>query len=575
MIDVAIYNSDKHSQTRHEGLVAVVAAPEGWRTTEPSTPLTTVGRIECILSEGEYTIAIDCNHARVARTFELVSRGTRFRLSGRVLLQIGETYVELVDPRLAAVSEPPLEGLSSGEFGNRRDTNTGGLAPATVARWFEALATLHRWPANCHEFYDSAARFVVDPVGLEGAIILRANERGGWNIVASYLPHPELGVAYPRELVDQAARERRTLFQSLNDCGHAVVLSPLSSDSGEIVGMVCGYRSTHAANGRRGIRYLEAHLVELLAQSVSSGLARLEADAVAARQRVALEQRFSPTIAAEVELNAQMLDVAEREVTVQFADLRGFSTLCTKLSASDTYQILGEVLDMLTNIVLEQEGTLIDYYGDGLAAMWNAPLDQPRHAALACRAALAMQDSLQTLSNCWKHLIDAPLALGIGIHTGRAHVGNIGSSRQQKYGPRGTTVNLASRLEQATKLVEAPIVVTREVVSQLVGEATEYRLCQAQLAGSDRPIDLFALLPPNPTARTIAAISQYEQALTNFEGGELDAARELLRAMEPASEIPTRFLLTEIDREYHRRFGRRANDQRSSLDPQVISLSAK
>lgn len=575
MIDIAIYNSDQHTQTRHAGLVAVVSTPNGWRTVEPPDLPASAGRIECVPSASGYTITVDCPHARFARTLEPLPRGMRIRLAGRALLQVGDSFLELIDPNNALANEPPLEGLSSDEFGKRRDPQTNGPAPATIARWFEALATLHRWPANCREFYENAARFVVDPVGLDGAMILRRNDASDWNIVASHLPYPELAVTYIRELVDQAARERRTLFQSLNDQGHAMVLSPLTGETGDVVGMVYGYRSTHSTNGRRGVRYLEAHLVELLAQSVSCGLSRLDADANAARQRVTLEQRFSPTVAAEIELDTLKLEATEREVTVLFADLRGFSTICTQLSASDTYQMLGDVLDTLTNIVLENGGTLIDYYGDGLAAMWNAPLDQPRHVALACETALAMQEALDSLSSRWEHLLAAPLALGVGIHTGPAQVGNIGSHRQHKYGPRGTTVNLASRLEQATKRVEAPIVVTREVVSQLAGDAIVYRLCQAQLAGLAQPIDLFALLPPSTTAVTLAAIPQYEAALAAFEDGNLEAAKEVLEAIETTAELPMQFLLSEIRREHHRRLGRRVGDERTNGDSQVISLSAK
>jgi class 3 adenylate cyclase len=225
--------------------------------------------------------------------------------------------------------------------------------------------------------------------------------------------------------------------------------------------------------------------------------------------------------------------------------------------------------------VLEHGGTLIDYYGDGLAAMWNAPLDQPRHVPLACQTALAMQEALASLSDRWEHLLAAPLALGVGIHTGPAQVGNIGSSRQHKYGPRGTTVNLASRLEQATKRVEMPIIVTQDVVSQLTGEAIEYRVCQAQLAGIEQPIALFALLPPHADSETLAAVARYEKALVNFELGDFEEAKTLLLGVQESSCLPTRFLLTEIDHEHHRRLGRRAGDERTTGDSQVISLSAK
>ena len=100
---------------------------------------------------------------------------------------------------------------------------------------------------------------------------------------------------------------------------------------------------------------------------------------------------------------------------------------------------MGDVMNALTAAVMDLDGVVIDYYGDGLAAMWNAPVDQPEHPEWACRAALRMIDSLPAVQTKWAHLLVDELRLGIGVHTGLAQVGNAGSSRRTKYGPRGAT----------------------------------------------------------------------------------------------------------------------------------------
>ncbi len=393
-------------------------------------------------------------------------------------------------------------------------------------------------------------------------ILRRCN--GEWQIVASHLPCPHFGVSFDRQLVEQAANQRQTLFHAGHGEGLSVVLSPLLDQQRNVTGVVYGYRVMHHDNGRRGVRYLEAQLIELLAQSVSGGMMRLADEANTARQRVAYEQAFAPGVAALVELDAAALKGREGEVTVLFADLRGFAALCERLATADTYAVLGGVMDALTAAVMNHHGTLIDYYGDGLAAMWNAPVDQPHHVRLACRSAFDMLSAVPVVSQEWKHLLDTPLELGIGIHTGLAQVGNIGSAQRLKYGPRGSTVNLASRLERSTRSIGMPLVVTREVVDQLDGEFIGIRVCEAELAGIERPVDLFAVRRHHCDPVAERAAMCYEEALALYEAGELELASQRLQSIGVAEGFPTDFLEREIGRERLRRLGRRAGDLRAT-----------
>ena len=118
-----------------------------------------------------------------------------------------------------------------------------------------------------------------------------------------------------------------------------------------------------------------------------------------------------------------------------FCDLRDFSGVSERLGASITYRLLSDLMDRLTDCVFAHLGVIVDYFGDGLCAMWNAPIDQPDHADRACQAALDMLRDLPKLDRHWQSVTGGYVQLGIGIHTGSTLVGNAGSRRRMKYGP--------------------------------------------------------------------------------------------------------------------------------------------
>jgi len=168
--------------------------------------------------------------------------------------------------------------------------------------------------------------------------------------------------------------------------------------------------------------------------------------------------------------------------------------------------------------------------------MWNAPTDQPDHSLLASRAALAMQAELPGLNETWSEHVGEPLRVGIGLHRGTALVGNAGSRRRMKYGPRGHVVNLASRVESATKRLGVTTLVTDTVRAALGDELPLRRMGRARMAGIDELVGLYQLgsaadeVTGEAHARALEFFetSRYEQAISSGGGVEPDAALSLL-----------------------------------------------
>jgi adenylate cyclase len=277
------------------------------------------------------------------------------------------------------------------------------------------------------------------------------------------------------------------------------------------------------------------------------------------------------------QLNTGFVRTEQREVTMLFADMRGFTELAASLETVPIVcELLGHLMDYLTEAVVHQHGQIVDYYGDGLMAMWNAPTNQPEHANLACRAALEMLRLLPEVTADWTGLIDSDLRLGIGVHTANVQVGNAGSKHHVKYGPRGPSVHVASRIEAATKELRVPFVATRSTIKQLSADFTANRVCRASLPGLRRPVDLFAVQDTAIAASQADVWRRYGEALTFFEDGHYRQAANVLANIEPASDaVPAQFLIEQTERELNRELRRRSTDQPAAERKGVVTITAK
>ncbi|MEM1287072.1 MAG: adenylate/guanylate cyclase domain-containing protein [Pseudomonadota bacterium] len=154
------------------------------------------------------------------------------------------------------------------------------------------------------------------------------------------------------------------------------------------------------------------------------------------------------------------LEGEKRPITVMFMDVRGFTARSETMEPPAAVELLNGLLDPLSQIVLSEEGTIDKFMGDGMMAFWNAPVDQPDHAIRAVRAGRQMVDWLDARNMTLPE--DHRLRIGIGIHTGDAFVGNMGSTRRFAYSAIGDTVNLASRVEGLAGSTLSPLLVTNE-----------------------------------------------------------------------------------------------------------------
>src|SRR5262249_49932542 len=146
-----------------------------------------------------------------------------------------------------------------------------------------------------------------------------------------------------------------------------------------------------------------------------------------------------------------------------------------------TVEWIRHVMEVLSECVLEHGGVVVNYIGDELMAMWGAPKEQPDHALLACRAALDMLARLPLLNERWHPVLREPMGLGVGVNSGKAGVGDIGSKAKFVYGPLGNTVNLASRVQGATKYLKTPLLITGATRATLGEEFAVRRLCDVKV----------------------------------------------------------------------------------------------
>jgi adenylate cyclase len=183
-----------------------------------------------------------------------------------------------------------------------------------------------------------------------------------------------------------------------------------------------------------------------------------------------------------------------REITVLFADVRGFTTLSERIGPERSVETLNELFSGMVEVLFRHGGTLDKFLGDGLMALFGAPLSQPDHAARACRAAIEMMARLEDLNVEFAAAGRPTLAIGIGVHTGEAVVGFIGDvERRLDYTAIGDTVNLASRLQGQTKELGASIVVSAETARQ-AGDAFALRpLGEVRVRGRNEPVGVYAL----------------------------------------------------------------------------------
>jgi len=269
------------------------------------------------------------------------------------------------------------------------------------------------------------------------------------------------------------------------------------------------------------------------------------------RQQAVIGQFLSPVViqALRGEDAEAALAPRQAEVTVMFCDLRGFSRESER-SADHLLELLGRVsraLGVVTRHIRQCDGVVGDFQGDAVMGFWGWPMADGRPISQACRAALNIRAELENV----RRADDDPLAgfqLGIGLATGTAVAGKIGTVDQVKMTVLGPVVNLAARLEGMTKQLQAPILIDQRTADYVrehfdPSQARCRRVAVVRPAGMEQPVEVAELLPPAgefPALRD-EHLADYEEALTHFLAGRWSEAFEKLHDV-PATDRVKDFL---------------------------------
>lgn len=227
----------------------------------------------------------------------------------------------------------------------------------------------------------------------------------------------------------------------------------------------------------------------------------MQAETERARVRSAFSHYLSPSLVEQLAADPSKLKLGgeTRDITMLIADVRGFSRLSEGMAADEVIAFVNSVFTPMTDIILEERGTIDKFMGDAVMAFWNAPLADSAHGAQALRAALRMMTRLDELNRQWA--ADAALRgveyrqvrMGIGVNTGPCSVGNVGSPQRVNYSIIGDPVNTASRLEESTKIFGAPILCGEETAKLAKGFAL-LEIGNQALRGKDRTERMFAVV---------------------------------------------------------------------------------
>ena len=268
---------------------------------------------------------------------------------------------------------------------------------------------------------------------------------------------------------------------------------------------------------------------------------------VEGRQRRFIKSVFrhylSPDVIERILENPALLALGgeKREISALFSDVAGFTSVSEKLPPEELVELLNAYLSEMTDIILATGGTLDKYEGDAIIAFWNAPLDQPDHALKACRAALACQKKLVELRPEFARRFGSDIFARIGVHSGPAVVGNMGSRKRFDYTAMGDTMNLASRLEGACKQYKIFLLISEETRESVKDAILTREIDMIRVIGKKRPVRVFEPVAERDAAaaEVIERVAMFERGLAAYRARDWDGAAALFGGLQddPPSTI--------------------------------------
>lgn len=390
---------------------------------------------------------------------------------------------------------------------------------------------------------------------------------------ASIIPGVEIHAQVVEQILTNTLIERPVWaddleFAALLVLGLAMIL--LLPRLGAVGCAILGATSVLAAMGYGWWAFLELNwLLDPAYPSAGAGAVFLtgvllsfrRSDQERKRVRETFSHYLAPAMVKRLVANPGLLKLGGevRDLTIMFCDIRDFTTISERMDAASLTTLLNDFLTPMTEAVLSNGGTIDKYIGDAIMAFWNAPLDEPDHPELACRATLEMRRRLAILNAQLAEKAakagqeHQPIMIGIGLNSGPALVGNLGARQRLNYSVIGDSVNLASRIEGVSKNFGVDI---------LIGEQTRLAapdfaaipIGDIQVKGKTKPAKLFALIGGPEVAKAPQAdelLAAFSDVAQGFKSGDFAAVETALArarglsaglGLEPLLEHMTRAL---------------------------------
>jgi adenylate cyclase len=235
------------------------------------------------------------------------------------------------------------------------------------------------------------------------------------------------------------------------------------------------------------------------------------------RVRSAFGQYLSPEVIRRLLVNPRLVEPKKTDITVMFSDIRGFTTISEKLDAQDLALFLNQYLSDMTELVFEHHGTLDKYIGDAVMAFWGAPFEEPGHAGRGCHTALKMMGRVREMQKQWEAEGKPHLDIGIGLNTGVASVGNMGSALRYGYTALGDAVNLSARLEGLNKDYGTHILVNETTHVAAKDDGFVFReLDLIRVKGKLQPVTIYELIGRSDQSTVYGTLDEVRVRLELF-----------------------------------------------------------
>jgi len=274
------------------------------------------------------------------------------------------------------------------------------------------------------------------------------------------------------------------------------------------------------------------------------------------RIRSAFGQYLSPALVEQLAQSPEKLVLGgeEREMTILFSDVRGFTTISEsfKHDPQGLTHLMNSFLTPLTNAIIDRKGTIDKYMGDAIMAFWNAPLDDPVHEINACEAALDMQERVKLLNRQRAEEAKAKgtrfieLNVGVGLNTGPCVVGNMGSDLRFDYSVLGDSVNLASRLEGQTKTYGLPIIIGARTAQAVKDKFALLEVDFITVKGKTEPEVIYTILGRREVAASSEYGKLYELSLKMLQGYRSREWDSVMAIIDASRSLADHFGLDEL-----------------------------